>query len=97
MVVAIRIILSFIALYILYDFAHWCQVNWFGPNYWQFDCVASLIGYAIGIPLAIAFVVGYFKKSRPVFWNTFVGVLFIEAITPAIIEGITFVFDTWFL
>lgn len=88
MVIAIRIVLSLISLFALYDGVQLCTWIFFGPNYWQFDCVAKFIGLAVCIPLVIAFAVGYVKKSRSMFWNTFVGVLFIE--------GMAFVYDTWF-
>ena len=79
MVVAIRIVLSLVALCSLYWNLAWlCYIDiFFGNNHWTLDCVAREIGYYVGIPLAIALVAGYLKKSKPVFWNVFVGALVI--------------------
>jgi len=80
MIIAIRIVLSLIALCIHYWFLpELCYYEWFPKveDYWRLNCVASYIGYCVGIPLAIALVAGYLKKSKPVFWNVFVGALVI--------------------
>jgi hypothetical protein len=33
------------------------------------------VAKAIGIPLAVALIVWYFKRSSAIFWNTFVGAM----------------------
>jgi hypothetical protein len=69
-----NIVLSLIALCFLYwNLSWWCYKGFFVNDHWRLDCVAREIGYYVGIPLATALVAGYLKKSRPVFWNVFVG------------------------
>jgi hypothetical protein len=81
MVIVIRIVLALVALMLLYPMYLACSWNILGEeNYSQLDCVAKFAAITIGIPLAIASIVGFFKKSKDIFWNTFVGALFIGAV-----------------
>jgi len=81
MVIAIRIVLSLIALGLLYVYvALWCYYGLFVPDRWDSSCAAKTIGIFVGIPLAMALVAGYLKKSKPVFWNVFVATFFVMAV-----------------
>ncbi len=64
---------------VLYPFLSVCSWNPFGPGHWDLDCVARFLAITIGIPLAIASVVGFFKKSKDIFWNTLAGGLLVMA------------------
>lgn len=81
MIIAVRIVLSLIALLALGDYVSWkCYFNFISGANWKFDCVAAVIGFQVFIPLAIALVAGYVKKSKTVFLNVFVGTFFVVTV-----------------
>ena len=84
MVIAIRIILALIASWLMFSNIFMRCYPWWDlfsfSKAWDLPCVVKFLAATIGIPLVIAFVAGHFKKSMAVFWNTFVGVLVVEAV-----------------
>jgi hypothetical protein len=76
MVIVTRIILTLVALMVLSPFLSLCHWFFLGPSHWNLGCVVWVLAEGIGIPLVIAFVAGYIKKDKDIFWTIFVGTLF---------------------
>ena len=80
MIIAIRIVLALFALTVLIYRARWFTLDDDLPGLWEAGFVIVYFAITVGIPLAIACVGGFLKKSKNIFWNVFVAELVLMAI-----------------
>ena len=100
MIIATRIVLTLVALLVLAatQACTFC-ITLFGgcfhnSSVFSLSCLFKFTAITIGIPLAIASVVWFFRKSKAIFWNTLVGALVVMAASIYLIDNYTmFVVD----